>query len=204
MQEPPAFEPAKGDAVNPLSDEETRVLEIPAWKHIPGAVPVEKWLSHIEDWLNIIGVMLIAAVMLLTVGGVVSRYFFNRPIRGEIDITEISMAGIVFLGLAFTLRTHGHVRVEVFVDMLRGRGYHLTEFSTLLFALFLFAVTFYSSLQVTLKAWEVGDVTPELLLVTWPAKMSITLGALVICLRLVILLTQHLSQAIAGRMRKDL
>ena len=186
-----------------LEEKETEAREIPVWKQVT-AVAMNRWVSKLEDWLNIAGVTLIIVIMLLTVVGVVARYFFNWPIPGEVDITEILMAGIVFLGLAFTLRVGGHVRVEFIINMFKGRNYHLIEFCTLLLALFLFVVIFISSFQFTLNSWVVGDVTPELLLPVWPAKLCVTIGTFLICLRLIIRLVQHLSQAIAGVERKGL
>ena len=185
-------------------EKETEAREIPVWKQMTAAVTMNRWVSRLEDWLNIAGVTLIIVVMLLTVVGVVARYFFNWPVPGEVDITEILMAGIVFLGLAFTLRVGGHVRVEFIINMFRGRHYHLIEFCTLLLTLFLFVVIFISSFQFTQNSWVVGDVTPELLLPVWPAKLCVTIGTFLICLRLIIRLVQHLSQAIAGVERKDL
>ncbi len=203
-QRPERLEFTEEEDANLLRRQKAEESDIPAWKQIPAAVTVDRWVSSIEDWLNIVGVTLIVVMMSLTVAGIVGRYFFNWPIPGEVDITEILMAGIVFLGLAFTLRTGGHVRIELFVGMLRRRAYHLTEFSTLLLTLFLFAVTFVSSLRFTINSWAVGDVTPEILLPTWPAKLCITIGSFLICLRLIILLIQHLSQVIAGIERKNL
>ena len=174
-----------------------------AWKRLASVVIMEKLISRAESWLNIIGVMLIVVIMLLTVVDVVGRYFFNSPLYGAIDISEIAMAGIVYLGLAYTLKNGTHVRVELFVNMLKGRIFHLTEVSTLLLSLFLFAITFFSSLQFTIKSWEVGDCTPQLWWPTWPAKLSLTLGAFFICLRLIIQIIQHLSQTIAGRGRES-
>jgi TRAP-type C4-dicarboxylate transport system permease small subunit len=185
-------------------EKEAEAREMPVYKRITAAVIINRWLSKLEDWLNIGGVTLIILIMLLTVVGAGARYFFDWPVPGEVDITEISMAGIVFLGLAFTLRVGGHVRVEFIVNMFRGRYYHLIEFGTLLLALFLFVVVFISSLQFTLNSWMVGDVTPELLLPIWPAKLCVTIGTFLICLRLIIRLAQHLSRGIAGVERKDL
>ena len=176
----------------------------PVWKRLTALVAVDRWVSSVENWLNIAGVILIMGIMLMTVTGVVSRYFFNQPLIGTVDITELAMVGVVFLGLAFTLRVGGHIRVELFINMLKGRRYHFTEFTTLLLPLFFFAITFYSSLQFTIKAWKVWDVTAVVYLPNWPAKMLLTIGSFLICLRLIILLIQHLSQALAGVKRRDL
>jgi len=192
------------EAAMPLGRQEAEAPRIAVWKRFPGAVAMDRWVAKVEDWLNVAGVILIAVMGSVTVVAVIGRYVFRWALRGQVDITEILMAGIVFLGLAFTLRVGGHIRIEFFVGMLKGRFYHLSEFSTLLLSLFLFAVTFISSLRFTIDAWVVGDITGEVYLPTWPAKLCIAIGSLLICLRLVIMLIQHMSQAIAGIERKEL
>ena len=185
-----------------MSKEE--VGEIQVWKWARPFVFVERWVSRPEDWLNLAGVSLIVVTMFITVADVVGRYFFNSPIFGIVDVIEVSMAGIVFLGLAYTFRVGAHIRVEFFVGMLKGRAYHLVNSFTLFLSLVILAVTFISSLQFTINSFATGDITPQLWLPVWPAKLCLSIGSFFICLRLMIQLIQHLSQVIVGTKRSSL
>ena len=65
--------------------------------------------------------------MLLGVAHVLGRKFFDLPVFGYIDIIEIMMAFLVFLGLAYTEQLGGHIRMELFVSYLKGRWLALFE-----------------------------------------------------------------------------
>jgi len=56
---------------------------------------------------------LILLLTLYTVADVVLRYVFNAPFRGSLEVTQFSMAAIVFLGLAYCGWTGGHVAVDI-------------------------------------------------------------------------------------------
>ena len=52
--------------------------------------------------------------MIYTVVDVVLRYVFNHPFRGSLEVTEFSMAMIVFLGIAYCGWVGSHVAVDIF------------------------------------------------------------------------------------------
>lgn len=58
------------------------------------------------------GVLLL--LMLYTVADVVLRYVFNRPFSGSWELTEFSMALIVFLGIPYCGWVGGHIAVDLF------------------------------------------------------------------------------------------
>ena len=77
---------------------------------------IEKFTALISGF-GIFGLMLIGVVQIF------GRKFFNAPIFGYIDIVEIAMSALVFLGLAYTERLGGHIRMELFVSHpARGAG----------------------------------------------------------------------------------
>ena len=59
----------------------------------------------------------IFALMMIGVAQILGRKLFNMPIYGYIDIVEIMMTFLVFLGLAYTERLGGHIRMELFVTL---------------------------------------------------------------------------------------
>lgn len=177
--------------------------ETPARK--PLISHVDRWVSPMETGLNIVGAALIGFLMLFTVGEIVGRYLFNSPIKGHVEIVQLTMAGVVFLGIAFTQKVGGHVRMELFVvRVLKGRLRLIVESFTLLLALFIFAMITVYSLQDTLYSLRIGDNTPLLYWPTWPSKLCIPVGSFFLCLRLVVQIIQHLSQAVVSVERREL
>lgn len=172
--------------------------EIPAWQRFISHI--DRGVSPMETGLNVAGALLIVFMMLWTMGEIVGRYLFNHPIKGHVEVVELVMAGVVFLGIAFTEKVGGHVRMELFVTrVLKGRLRLIIESFTLLLALFIFAIITYYSLKVSVfHSLRAGDATPLLYLPTWPSKLCIPVGSFFLCLRLVTEIIQHLSQAIIG------
>ncbi len=68
---------------------------------------------------GIIGAVLLPLLVLFTVSDVVSRYFFNSPIKGDLELTQIILGISVFTTLAFcAIEEGGHVEVDVLVNRL--------------------------------------------------------------------------------------
>lgn len=57
---------------------------------------------------------LLFAMMVLTFADVVLRYFFNAPIKGGFEVTEMMMAVLIFAGLPLVSRKHEHVTIDAF------------------------------------------------------------------------------------------
>ena len=180
-------------------------LETVAWRRFPFAVYIERGVSVIETALNYIGVSLIMFLMLFATGGVLGRYFFNRPFTGYWDMAEMMLAALVFFGIAYTQRMGGHIRVEMFLTRaIRGRSYHIAEFLTLVLSLGVFAFIAFYGLRRALYAWASGDVTPSMLWPAWPPMMCVAIGSFLLCARFMIEMFQHVVQALSGSHSKNL
>ena len=59
---------------------------------------------------------LVFITLILVLAEVISRYFFNNPIGLSDEFGGYLLVGITMIGLAYTLKEKGHVRVEMVVD----------------------------------------------------------------------------------------
>ncbi|MBI2217110.1 MAG: TRAP transporter small permease [Candidatus Rokubacteria bacterium] len=78
-----------------------------------------------------------AATLVLTImvtAGVVARRVLNAPFLFVEEVSGYVVLLIVFLGLAYTMKVGGHVRVEVLVERVRGRGAVVLRGATLVLA----------------------------------------------------------------------
>ncbi len=179
--------------------------QTPVWKKSFFFCAVEGKISIIENWLNLASVFIIMFLMFFATAEILGRYIFNRPIPGHLEIVELIMAGVVFFGIAYTERVGGHVRMELFVTkVLKGRAYHIAEVITGTLSLFVYIVILIYTFKFALFSFEIGDSTPYLYWPTWPSKFAIPLGSLFLCIRFIIEIIQHLSQAIAGGEIRDM
>jgi len=163
-----------------------------------GFCSFERVCNRLETALNMIGVYLIMILMFFTAGEIIGRFFFNNPIPGYVETSELMMAGIVFLGISYTQRVGAHIRMDVISKKLVGRLYHTTEALCLLLGLVVSGIICHASLNFALDAYRLGDVTEYLYLPTWPSKLCVPLGSFLLCLRLLIQIIRNTAQAIIG------
>ena len=145
---------------------------------------LHQFWSRIEDLCAYGAAILIALAMALTVAEVISRRLFNAPLPGVIDMFDLGMGAIAFLGASQCQRAGGHVRMELLVRTLSGRPLWLVEtFTTLLTLGFITAIGL-SSAEAVVRAYRVQDATMDMLLTIWPSKALITLALGVLAVRL--------------------
>jgi TRAP-type C4-dicarboxylate transport system permease small subunit len=171
----------------------------PLWKRSAILRTIDQKLQRIENRLNYCSVFIIMFLMFFATAEIIGRYVFNSPIPGHVEIVELIMAGIVFLGIAYTERIGGHIRMELFVTrVLRGRAYHIAEVITATLSLFVYAFILIYSFKATMFSYGIGDNTAYLYWPTWPSKLAIPIGSLFLCIRFIMEIIQHMGQVITG------
>jgi TRAP-type C4-dicarboxylate transport system permease small subunit len=73
------------------------------------------------DIASTLGGVLLIFLMLVTCVDVLLRYFLGRPMIWVVEISEIILLYITFLGSAWLLRKEGHVKIEMFSSRLRPK-----------------------------------------------------------------------------------
>ncbi len=73
-------------------------------------------------WLVRAGALVLAVMMLMTFADVIGRYAFNRPIVGTVDMTELYMGLIVYLGIGYVTYRRGHISVDIAISRLAPRA----------------------------------------------------------------------------------
>jgi TRAP-type C4-dicarboxylate transport system permease small subunit len=80
------------------------------------------------DWsLGLLIAATLFSMMWVTFIDVVGRYVFNHPLQGAYEITELSLAVLVFGGLPLVTERREHVATPLFDNLLRGLGRRLKE-----------------------------------------------------------------------------
>jgi len=152
----------------------------------------DRLLGCLENALNLFAGVLIFALMLLGVAQIVMRTVFDAPIFGYIDIVEVSMVGFAVLSIAFVQRLGGHVRMELVIGRLRGRWLWGAEAVGTALAAFIVGVLIPYSWRHFGRAFEFGDSTIDIELVTWPAKLVVPIALGVLLVRLLVQLAGYL------------
>lgn len=147
---------------------------------------VDRLAHRIEKLTALISGAGIFALMLLGVVHVLGRKFFNLPIFGYIDVVEIMMSFLVFLGLAYTERLGGHIRMELFVSYLKGRWLSLFELVGVVLGLVLAGVLLVYSWDHAMRAYYLGDSSIDAELPLWPSKIVVPIALAMLFVRLLI------------------
>lgn len=137
---------------------------------------LNKALMPIEDVANLLAAFAIMALMMLGVLQIVMRTVFNNPIGGYIDLVELSMASMAFLGAAYTQRLGSHIRMELLVGKLSGRALWALEAFGAAVAMFIIGVLIYYSYGHFLRAFTLGDTTIDAEYPVWPSKLLVPIA----------------------------
>ena len=141
-------------------------------------------LNRLESRLNLIAGLIVFALMFLGVIQIVLRTVFRAPIFGYIDIVEVAMVGFAVLAISYVQRVGGHVRMELLVAKLRGRAHWLAETLSTMLGIFIVGVLIPYSYYHFQRAFNIGDSTIDIEIVTWPPKLIVPLALSVLMIRM--------------------
>ena len=158
---------------------------------------IDQKLYKLESTLSLISGIAVLTLIFLAVISVGGRNFFNTPLNGYIDWIEVIMPLIAFMGIAYTQRGGGHIRMDILVGALKGRVLYATEFFTTLLILILMILLvwgswahFQRSFDFSAPLWS-RDSSIDISLPLWPAKILVPLAFSVLCTRLILQLCAY-------------
>ena len=153
---------------------------------------VDRWLGRIENGFTLVAAICIFGLMFLGIAQVLGRQLLDRPVVGYIDFVELSMATFAFMAIAYCQRVGGHVRMDLFVNMAKGRLHWSLELIGTLLPLALIGVLIFYSWDHFLRAYDSGDSTIDIQLPVWPSKLLVPVSFSLLFLRLLVQLSGFL------------
>jgi TRAP-type C4-dicarboxylate transport system permease small subunit len=139
---------------------------------------VERLITRLASLLTFVAGIALVLMMVQMVADVILRFFFNRPIEGSLEIVSVyHMVAVVFLPLALVELTHGHISVDVVVQLFpKGVRRAVEVFGYIVCAVF-FAVLGYQTLLDALESFRTDEILMSSIYVTiWPAKFLLPIG----------------------------
>jgi TRAP-type C4-dicarboxylate transport system permease small subunit len=97
-------------------------------------------------------------------------------INASLELTEISMVLIVFCALAYLQLNDGHVRVDLFVNMLPEKGRRVLYFVILLISAVVLFVMFYATMLNISTQFASGAQTQVWKIPLWPFVIITAIG----------------------------
>ncbi|MBO9422232.1 TRAP transporter small permease [Labrenzia sp. R4_2] len=152
---------------------------------------MNRGLGAVEDTLNIIAALTIFIVMLVTTFQIFCR-LAGYPIPGFLEASEQAIAVFAFLGVAYAQRYGAHIRMDMLVGAAHGRMRWFLEAVATLLGMILIAVLIRYSWSFFYSSFEVGDVTYDYGIPTWPSKLLVPFAFSIWFLRLTLQFTGFL------------
>ena len=143
-------------------------------------------LFRLESLCNFLGGAVIFLLVFLATCNVLGRWIFSVPVSGYIDWVEQFMAFIAFLGIAYTMRLGGHIRMDIVIGRVTGRRLWAAEFISTLMMLVFTIILIIGSYLHFLRAYQIGDSSMDINLPTWPAKFIVSISLCVLAVRLML------------------
>ncbi|MBV1902670.1 MAG: TRAP transporter small permease [Marinosulfonomonas sp.] len=151
---------------------------------------MDRTFLRLESTMNLMSGIVVFLLVMLAVGNVLGRKFFNAPVPGYVDWTEQFMAVFAFLGLAYCQREGGHIRMDIVVGKLRHRPLWFAEFLSTLLMLILTTALLYGTFFHFARSFDWAsplwsrDSSIDIALPLWPAKLVVTFSMAVLWVRL--------------------
>ncbi|WP_088625826.1 TRAP transporter small permease [Oceanicola sp. 22II-s10i] len=109
-------------------------------------------LKAVEIAISLIAAVLLFLLMMMTFVDVIGRNFFNRPLNGAAEMTELILAAVVFLMLPFIAIRQKHIVVDL-LDIIHNRVFKAIQ------TLLMIAVGTFFFGMMALRLWHLADST---------------------------------------------
>ncbi|WP_329602172.1 TRAP transporter small permease subunit [Sansalvadorimonas verongulae] len=125
-------------------------------------VQLENLVNRFSDLLGKIAAVLFILLLFNVFYDVVARYVFNNVSIGMQEMEWHLYAAMFLLGVPYTLRAGGHVRVDLIYERLEERHKAVIDFCGALFLLMPFALLVgYYGIGFAYEAYELGETSGD-------------------------------------------
>jgi TRAP-type C4-dicarboxylate transport system permease small subunit len=145
---------------------------------------LESGLRRVDWLLARVTAVSTIAVMLIIVCDVIGRYGFSQPIPWVYDLVAIYFINVIlYLMASDTLRTRGHIALDLHIRLLPLRAWMLLQGMAWLATAVVLALAGYRIALATLDSFIAREVHPGLY--EWPVWLEKGIVALGLCLLVV-------------------
>lgn len=162
------------------------------------SVRTEAGLQGVSRIMAIIAAIVLAIMMLLTVADVIGRYFFNSPIKGTWEVIGLLLVCAGTWGLAYCQVKKSHIKVTVFMQRSSRRVQAIIRSVAYLVGLIGFSLLSWRVFVMAKKYLFLprGNVTDTLDIPYAPFMFTLSIGAGIMALVLVVDLVRSLAEVV--------
>lgn len=139
-------------------------------------------------------------VALVVVADISLRYAVSMPITGALELTELSLVFVAFLGLAYTQSVGGHIDMDTLYQRLSQKVQNGVRAFAIALSLLVIGVTTLATALGAIDSIQTKQATYGLFrFPLWPSKVAIAVGFLVLGIYLVYQLILTVKAIRSGR-----
>jgi TRAP-type C4-dicarboxylate transport system permease small subunit len=157
---------------------------------------IEKIIYSVARWLNWLSGAALIAVMIIVCLNVIGRGFFERPLKGTVDITSLLGAVIIACAIANTQVLKGHIRIGLIVERLPTRLKYILESLVNLIGFVLFSLISWQTILFAKATFEIGELSEVIKIPLGPFASIVAIGCTALTLILLIDLIKSLSKMV--------
>lgn len=165
---------------------------------------VRRVVHQATQVLALIAVLCIVVMLVAIVADVTRRTLFGESVAGVVELAEVMMVAIVFLGLGFAERRGAHVSMTLLIRKLPPRAAAVVNGLGLLLVVAVVGWMVYVTADRALVSFEDREFRFGLVRVpVWPARIAIAVGLVVYFLELVFRLIDDVRAAMGRASEAD-
>jgi TRAP-type C4-dicarboxylate transport system permease small subunit len=155
---------------------------------------LDKGLSKVTKWAQMVGLVFLALLMFLTAADVFLRYVFNRPILGSMELTQAFMVISISFSIGYTAIVKEHVIVDLFILRLPPRGRDIASCITTFISFVFFALIAWRSVLQILISYKAGTTFAAVRLSEWIFIIFVLIGFIILALVTLLQFLQYLGK----------
>jgi TRAP-type C4-dicarboxylate transport system permease small subunit len=145
---------------------------------------IKAWVQRVNYVIAMAGIALVFITMFITTADVIGRYF-RMPLPGAMELSELALGVMVFLGWAYTQAEKGHIAIDIVFKRLPQRVRNILDVLIPLFGLTLMVLIGWQAVRFGADCKSSLEQTVDLGIPVWPFKFMILIGAATLCLELI-------------------
>ena len=161
-------------------------------------------INKASSALALIGGIFAALLMFLMTFEVISRYIFQHPTVWSQEINQYLFCAMIALGGCYTLRTNGHVSVDIVYNKMNPRVQGIFDLIGSIIIVAILIITFDRTLESAMDAIKWQETTGTVFNShTYYAKFSIPVGTGFFLLQCAARLLMNILQIITGTKQEE-
>ena len=146
----------------------------------------DRAVERLSHWAGVAAGLCVLAVAFIVVYEIIMRGLFHSPTEWVLEISTYLIIVAGFLGLAVTLRKHGHIKVDFIQGRLSRRTRHVLDIITTVLSIVVFAVFVVESAELVRQSHEFNKLSPSILrFPLWIPQLSLVIGSTLLFLELI-------------------